>query len=120
MKKVEIRPATRDELMRELGAVNFTVRAIIAEDGGQFLGLGGLVFIRGQVIGFCELTPEALRRPVTLFKVARAFLLEAGRSGHRHIFSLPEPGKIRARPWLERLGFQDIGNGVMRWQQPPG
>lgn len=116
MKKVEVRLATRDDLIARYGSCDYTLLAYVGVVDGEVIGLGGVAFVQGRAIAFFDITDELRQMPVFLTKTALTVLRRARQLGHRHIFCGPEPGEPRARPWLERIGFKDIGNGVLEWQ----
>lgn len=120
MPRVEVSPATRDDLIAHYGSCDYTMRAFIGRIDGEIVGVGGVAVVQGRAVAFFDITDRLREQPVFLTKIAISVLRQARQLGHRHIFCAPEPGEPRARPWLERIGFADIGNGVMEWHPSLG
>lgn len=114
--RIDVRPATREDVIRNYGSCDFTLFAYVGELNGDIVGFGGVVLAGGRAIAFYEIDDRLRERPVFLTKMALLVLRRARQAGHRHIFCIPEPGEPRARPWLEKIGFVDTGNGAMEWQ----
>lgn len=116
---LEVRPATREDAIAFMGECRHTMKAFVAIHDGEPIALGGLAFIKGRVVAFCDLGDgQAKQRPKTLHKAALAVMKAALESGHRYVFAERDIEEPTAARWLSRLGFKPIDdNGmVMLWQ----
>lgn len=116
--KIEVRPASREDIVAFCGDCRQTVRAYVGVQNGEVIALGGLSFIRGRVVAFCDLGDQARHHPKTLHQVARRVMKKALDAGYKHVFALRDEGEPTAPRWLTRLGFRPIDETerVYLWQ----
>lgn len=94
-----------------------TVKAWIGEVDGRIIGMGGLAFVDGRWIAFCDLTDEARPYKVSIVKAGRAVMEEARRAGHKFIYAETDDKEPMAKRWLESLGYQpQQEKGIYRCQ----
>lgn len=116
MARVEVAPASRADVEEMIGSVPATMTAVAARLDGRIIGIGGLYFQHGRAVAFCDIEPEMKRFPVLLHKTALRALRDAS-VRYRYIFATVSRDEKNARRWLERLGFEPLGNsGVMLWR----
>lgn len=118
MARIVVRPATREDVIAFTGSCPHTVQAFVGLLDGEPVALGGLSFIKGNVVAFCNLSDEMRKHPKTLHKAAMAVMKAALSTGYRHVFALRDENEPTAPRWLERLGFRpiDAAGMVHRWQ----
>lgn len=119
MANIEVRPATREDIFAFMGECRQTMKAFVAIHEGKPIALGGLAFIKGRVVAFCDLgDDQAKRHPKTLHKAALGVMKAALDSRHRYIFAERSETEPTAARWLERLGFRPVDQAgkVMLWQ----
>ena len=113
-----IAPLTVDDLA-EFGRGTFpSVKGIAARLDGCLVAIGGIAFIDGRVVAFCDLRPAARPYKVTIYGEARGIMDAARRDGRRLIWAEADPAEPNARRWLQRLGFRPhpAGEGIYQWQ----
>lgn len=117
---LNIRPATREDIVRINGCVPLRAHAFVAEDETGYLATGGFVSMPiGGVMMFLDITPEVAKKyPVALVKMFRRLVKLAQDIGRPHIYSMPQDdrGDIAIR-FLERLGFEKTEEGFYKWQR---
>lgn len=116
---IAIRPAVEADFVALAGEPPpVRVRAWTGADGDMVLGVGGLAFVEGAVVGFAELSPEARAHPVALHRTALRFLARARAMGIRRIVAHAADDVAAAERWLLRLGFEPVevdGKRVFQW-----
>jgi hypothetical protein len=83
----------------------------------KVIGIGGLAHAAGRWFAFCDLSPEARKYKITIYKIGLMVMRAAREAGHKHVFAhadLDEPMSLR---WLESQGFQrQPQSGLYLWQ----
>lgn len=110
---VEIRPATRDDMIAHYGAVPASMRAIVAVADGELLGIAGLRYTSHGMIAFSEMRPGAERFPVSTMKCAR-HLVRLIEQCHAPVYAVAGNDKT-APKFLARLGFIPTTSGAYVW-----
>ena len=114
-----IRQATRADLEKFYGKGNVrqTMTARVGIVRGRIIGCGGLAYIDGKVIAFCDLKPSARRYKVSLVRAAREVIDTVRATGCRVMYAQLEPGEPGAMRWTASLGFEPTKEpGLVRWQ----
>ena len=115
---VEVRPATREDLLRyfEKDRLGPSVKAIAGIVDGRIVGVGGIAFMGGRPVAFCDLKDEARPYRKTLHKAALGILGEAKRR-HRLIVAFIDRSEPTAERWIERLGFRHFDGDTYMWRR---
>lgn len=115
---IELRPATAEDLRAFAGGPAPTAKAVAGVLDGAVVALGGLAFVDGKVVAFCNVTPSIRKYPVLIHRTALRVMADARRAGHRIIYAQPDPDEKNASKWLGRLGFKPVDeNGTLwRWR----
>lgn len=115
MKKasVELRPATRDDLIRFFGhAPEFTMRAIVAVKDERPIGVTGVVVTQDCAAVFSDISDELLAHKKTIVRAAKQ-IIGVARQFHLPICITSDEHSSQA--FLQHLGFEPVGEGVYRW-----
>lgn len=101
-----IRPATRADIEAYAKSDDApSMRAVVMEEAGEIIAIGGIALARGRWIGFCDLKPEARAYKMHIARAARRFLAEARASGIRYIYAGRDEAEPGSLAWLTSLGF---------------
>jgi len=109
-------PLTHDHLVEMLGEDGRrpSVKGIAAYVGGKLVGVGGLFFMPGHVVAFCELREEA--RPYrTTIAMAAAVLIREAKRRHKRIIAMIDRTEPTAEKWLTKLGFTHQQGDLWTW-----
>jgi hypothetical protein len=102
--EIKVRRATREDVVAFLGECRSSVEAFVALVDGKPVGLGGLLFDRGRVYAFSDLSEAVRKYPKTIHKTALAVMRAARAGGHRYVFATRDQNEPTALRWLARLG----------------
>lgn len=118
MGNVEVRPATRADVVAFLGECRHTIQGYVAVQDGRPIALGGLAFIEGRPIMFLDLDEPARKLKKTMHKMALSIIRASRESGRRVLFAEVDENEPTAPAWLARLGFQPVDEAgrVMLWR----
>lgn len=113
----QIRPATRDDVVKVLGQVPVTVRALVADEDGDTIGLAGVFRINGQSYFFGELTDRMRHKhTVTMVKTARKMIANA----KPPVLAIADASIEKSAKFLSYLGFIPTEQErLMLWQPLP-
>ena len=102
-----IRPATAEDLAKFYGAGKFASTAIatVGLINGKIVGCGGLAFVGGRTIAFCDFKKSARRYKLAIVKAARDVIAAARRNGVRVMYADLDPNEPGADRWVRSLGF---------------
>lgn len=116
MAAVEIVPLTHEHLTAFYGEAGRqpSVKGVACLVDGDVAGIGGLAYLGGKVLAFCELK-EAARPFKTAIHRSAVRLLAEARQRHRMIVAECDEREERAREWLSRLGFTEGSGGRWIW-----
>ena len=112
--KVEIVPATRDdiitamlELYGEVRDIPLRVMAFAGRYGNRVLGVGGVAFYpNGARVAFCDVGDEGRKHKIALHKAA-LMTIEAAKAMKVRTLLVTTDGMHDKTPaWLLRLGFE--------------
>lgn len=117
-----MRRATRADVVAFLGECRSSVEAYVALVDGKPVGLGGLLFDRGRVFAFSDLSDAVRKYPKTIHKAALAVMRVARDGGHRYVFATRDANEPTAMRWLARLGFRPVDSDarLMLWRGEGG
>lgn len=104
-----IRYATREDLLQWFGEVPATMRAIVAEEGGEVLAIAGLANMADHVQAFSAYKPGTLQTTKARLAVRFAELL---RETTGTVFALCSETEPTAPGLLVRMGFTNQGGKV--------
>ena len=106
MSDIIVRPARSEDIEAIYGhPAPYTLRAIVAEQDGEVLGVMG-IFHSNPLMAFCRVTPHMEERcPTMILRAAKAFpaLLHYY---SEPVYAIPDPDEPHARAILQRAGFQ--------------
>lgn len=103
-----VRDATREDIASVVGddsPLRVSFKAVAGVIDGDVVGVGGVAFVKGRVIAFCELKPEMRAYKVRMHKEALRVIADA-KSRHRIIYAQASEKEPTAVRWLTRLGFK--------------
>ena len=109
---IKFRVATRLDLDKLYPDLKFSFRAIVAEENGKLLGIGGIYYDREWVIAFSKITPELKKHPIAIARGAKKIMKLIGDSPCIAFADKNYPG---APKLLERLGFVHWEGSVYKW-----
>lgn len=112
---MNVRFATRDDLVQWFGAVPATMRALVAERDGQVLAIAGISTMDDHVQAFSAYRPEMAAHRFTMARMARRFaaMLSEVTVPVLAVCSKVEP---TAPDLLARMGFEGHGPGEV-WRR---
>lgn len=95
-----------------------SVKAWAGVVNGRIVALGGLAFVGGRWIGFCDLDEDARQYKMTIARTAIRILDEAKAQGIRFIYAEADKDEVTARKWLKSLGFESLAANrrLYRWR----
>lgn len=106
MSDITIRPARAEDIEQLYGhPAPYTLRAIVAEQEGEVLGIMG-VFHSNPLMAFSRVLPGMKERhPTTILRAAKAFpaLLHYY---SEPVYAIPDPDEPHAREILKKAGFR--------------
>tara|TARA_R110002074_G_C12558458_1_gene667616 strand:- start:13966 stop:14334 length:369 start_codon:yes stop_codon:yes gene_type:complete len=107
-----VRPATQRDLVSFYGeAPAQSVRAVVADLGGEIIAVGSLVYLSGSVMGLrMEIKPEMRRYKVSLHRGAKMLLDMAKRAGIPAVAAVRDAREPRSSQWMTRLGFEHVSD----------
>jgi RimJ/RimL family protein N-acetyltransferase len=119
--RVELSPATADDLEQLRKFPVARMRGLAARLDGQTIGIGGFMyFADGSVWATMLVTPRGREFPVAVFRAGVLAMRLARRLGLREIFASPDESEPAAERFLERLGFIRVGEFgdeiLFRWR----
>lgn len=115
MAVVELRAATRSDLLEFFGAVPASMRAIVARVDGEIMGIAGIKYTAAGLVAFSDAKPGAERFPVSMVRMARMLVKIMG-DIEAPIYALSS--QPTAPALLERLGFVQTQNPeVYKWHK---
>lgn len=102
----EIRPATAADLVAYYGGpLPWTVRAWVADLGGDILGVVGMRPVYGATLVFSDIREDMRRYPVLIYRVARWAMEKAAERG-LPVMCLEDRQEETAPAFLTRLGWE--------------
>jgi hypothetical protein len=108
MGKVEIRPATAEDIKAVYGSLpRKTMRAYAAVVDGQSVAVAGVYYYPDQVVAFSKILPEYAHLKAGLGRGA-VKVLKMLRDINKPILAVAEPDIPTAPDFLERCGFEYI------------
>lgn len=110
---MNIRLATRDDLVQWWGRVPSTMRAIVVEDGARVLGVAGLAIMPDHIQAFSSFKEELRPRTFVLAKVAVLFKAMLDETTGP-VLAMCNEGEPTAPDLLSKLGFTAGPDGVWR------
>lgn len=119
---MRLEPATAADFERLIGSRPVArTRALAAILDGETLGIGGFLYMRdGTVWASMLVTPAGRRFPAAIFRAGVLAMRLARRLGLREVLASPDISEPAAIRFLERLGFQLLGERggepVYRWR----
>ena len=114
MPTVEIRKATRDDMVSYYGSIPASMKALVATIDGEIIGIAGLRYTPYGLIAFSEMKPGAEKYPVSTMRCAK-MLVELIRETEAPVFALAG-NKTTAPKFLARLGFVPTISGAYLWE----
>lgn len=110
--RVTLRPSTADDWTQlRPETLPCRIRAITAVLDGRLLGIGGIGYRpEGTVVAFAHVSDEGRRYPVAIHRAGLAAMEMIKASGLPRIVAEAQPDNPAAERWLERLGFQKMGD----------
>jgi hypothetical protein len=116
--KIEIVPASEDDLKLFYDEIPPTLRAWSAREDGEAIALFGLARRPdGRWHVFFEITERARRYKVTIVRNGRMVMNKAREMGLAYVYAVPEEDEPMACRWLSSLGFEPDPRSAynMRW-----
>lgn len=110
---MNIRFATRDDLLQWWGRVPSTMRALVVEQDSRVLGVAGLAIMPDHIQAFSSFKDELRAHPFVLAKVAvlfKAMLADAAGP----VLAMCNENEPTAPGLLTKLGFTAGPDGVWR------
>lgn len=98
------------------GDVRQTMVARVGVVDGQIVGCGGVAYVDGHPIVFCDIPPEGRRYKVAIVKAANEVIGSVRASGCKVMFAYIDSSEPNARRWVARMGFKPtLTDNVYRW-----
>lgn len=119
MSEITVRPATAEDIaFFKDETVTPTARAWVGITDGKPVGMGGIAFVQGRWIAFCNVTEECRPHKKTIVRTARLIFEELRRQGVRYVYATADPKEKNAVKWMCSLGFsEDERYGqFLRWR----
>ncbi len=114
-----MRPEMRLALPEDFEAMGFdgelgTLRSYALLFDGKAVALATIRYTKaaGPLQAAVDMKPEVRRYPLALHRWIKAAILEVRRLGVGHIVAIADPEIPRAPAWLERLGFDYVGEST--------
>lgn len=110
-------PLTHDHLVEMLGEEGRrpSIKGVAGYVDGKLAGVGGLFYMPGHVVVFCELKEEARKHGLVIALAAAKLIREAKRR-HKRIIAMIDRNEPTAETWLTRLGFVPENGDLWIWR----
>lgn len=84
---------------------------------GKIVGCGGVAYVDGRVIAFCDFKPSARKYKISIVKAALKIIGEVRARGCRVMYADIDPDEPGAVRWVTSMGFKPtMKPQLYRWQ----
>jgi len=107
--RVEIVPASADDVQSIVGKPDWRVRGLAAKLNGEVLGVGGVTYLNDGTVGaFVAMKPEARKYPVAIHRAGLKMVEMFKSLGLHRVVALADENIEPAERWLMKLGFEPV------------
>jgi hypothetical protein len=107
--RVELRPSRPEDFLALVGDLPpYRVKTLTAVAGERVLGIGGLIYINGELWASVQMAPEARQFRVAIHRAGLMAMRMIRASGARRVYAEAQLENAAARRWLLRLGFEPV------------
>lgn len=115
--RVEFRPSRPEDFLELIGGPpGHRAKTITALAGDRVLGVGGVIYINGELWASLQMAPEARRYPTAIHRAGLKAIELFRAIGARRVYANAQPDNPAAERWLERLGFSRVSDRHFVWR----
>ena len=109
MTRPKLRPATIDDYRTLYGSEPpVSLQAIAAELDGETIGIAGIAYERGQLLGFSQMTDKMRQYPIQIMRATHR-VMKMIREQEVNVLAVASCDEKNAAYFLEKLGFTYLG-----------